>query len=165
MPMRVRAAVLRTIHNGWCTDRRLRQVHRRRPCWLCGTPEGDDMAHYARCPASRRLWQFMTPGTPIPTSFLETWIGTIPLPRFTYRLAMLHCYAIYRTVHALRRHTGVPILNTDRSLRQALYAGIRGQARWQRYFGLSPVDKKANLVPADANRKRRKQTTGSTSTT
>jgi hypothetical protein len=122
------------------------------------------MAHYARCPAARRLWHFMTPGTPSPHSFLETWIGTIPLPRFTYRLAMLHCYAIYRTVHALRRHTGPPILDTDRSLRQAVYAGIRGHARWHRHFGLSPDAKRAHLVPAGTTRKRRKGAAGPIST-
>jgi hypothetical protein len=158
MPMRVRAAVLRTIHNGWCTDRRLRQAHRRRNCWLCGLGEGDDMAHYALCPTAPRLWQFMSPGATPPQSFLELWIGSTPLPRFTHRLAMLHCYAVYRTVHALRRHTGPMIQDTGRSLRQAVYAGIRGNALWRRHFGLSPTGKRANLVPGGKPRKRRKNT-------
>jgi hypothetical protein len=105
---------------------------------------------------TKQLWHYMTPTAAMPDTFLDSWTGAIPLPRFHHKLAMFHCYAVYRTVHALRMRSGPHILDIGRALRQAIYAGIRGHPQWRRHFGLPPQAKSTNVITTTSARKRRR---------
>ena len=53
MPPRIGSAVFSTLWNRWTTQRRFQK---RGPCLLaCGSPDGDSIEHYSRCPVTKRL--------------------------------------------------------------------------------------------------------------
>jgi hypothetical protein len=144
VPPRVLAGVIAALHNRWCTDRRLRQQHRARPCLLCGSPEGDSLEHYACCSQSKRLARRL--GLPTPTSLLPMWLGLEVLTPPLRSGAAVCCYAVMRTVHALRAQ---PLrqrpLAIHRVLWQAVHDACRGHAvlgrRWTSRLlaGAAPV--------------------------
>jgi hypothetical protein len=127
-PPRVQAAVISTILNRWCTDRRLRQGQTPRPCLLCGLLESDDMRHYAGCMKVRRLFQRMAGGD-LPGHLLGHWLGQHPGTLATQTRHAITCYATYRAVHTLRMTTRRTPVDTDRLLWQMVYEATKGSAR------------------------------------
>ena len=129
VPPRVHVAVLRTLFNGWVTQRRFQRDAAGFCRFRCGG--NDAIEHYLRCPvvhdfARRRLRLDIPMDSRWPVMLFEcvppNLIGQSSLPT---RLALLH-YCIYRAVNMIRHNSGLPLAELPHLLGQALTEGVRG---------------------------------------
>ena len=130
---RVQAAVLRTLFNGWPTERRWQ---RSGDCLLgCACPsQADSIEHYLRCPIVRAT---MAPRLRLHWQPAEAWTfllfadvpqGIADEPATWARVAIA-VYAIYRTVQAARNTRPLDAAAAHRALRQATFEATRGHTR------------------------------------
>ena len=133
VPPRVRAAVLRTMFNGWTTKRRF-QTYAHCVFGCRDWTDEDSLEHYARCPfmhdiRRRKLNLHISPWS-------KAYFLTLHLPPGTdsdtnLTKAALLVYAIYRTFNFLSRHQSS---NTDHRTMwditsQHLYEGTIGHKK------------------------------------
>ena len=135
-PPRVRAALLSTAFNRWCTDRRF-QVSNGRGCVLgCSQGQEDSIEHYCCCRVVRDA----------AASFLKLHLGEAPLGAFIgveglhgqrqqatvpSRVALL-VYAVYRGTQVAHGQGGVTAAVARDLLDQLIREGAAGHQRAER---------------------------------
>jgi hypothetical protein len=132
VPPRVVAALLRTLWNGWTTERRMqRAVHDGKGC-IFGCEAADSIEHYASCSTvasfarrSLRLPHMPTPPEQL-ADFLILDVSNPEANKALLTRKALRVAAVYH-VHNWRRHyTGSDPAMTTEALLQALRAAVAG---------------------------------------
>ena len=138
-PPRVCAAALRTIFNGWCTERR----HQRCGgvgdiCYLgCGKEGCDSIEHYCRCPLGleilRQRLNIILPGQDALAFFVLA--HSAQEVDDVLALGSLYIYAVYVTTNYYRHHGLRDRSHIKECLKQHIIQGCEGHAGLMSRFG------------------------------
>jgi hypothetical protein len=138
VPPRVCSAALRTIFNGWCTDRRFQGKGPQHSCVLgCSPDAADSIEHYCRCPITKDLFSKKLRIELHPAKALSYFaIATKEQEEDEIlALSMLGVYAVYMcTNHYRYNPTHINSQHALQFLGQCLIQGCQGQKWLTRIF-------------------------------
>ena len=131
-PPRVCAAALRTLFNGWCTERRFQRIGSAADqCWLgCGEGGHDSIEHYCRCPLGidvlREKLNIFVPRR----DAMQLWMLGHAAQESDDILALgaLFVYGVYMTTNYYRHHGYHNTNQIKECLKQHIIQGCQGHA-------------------------------------
>ena len=148
VPPRVSAAVLRTMFNGWTSDKRFQKSsHCKLGCH--GFMDEDCIEHYSICPTVVQFARsFLNLGvqnfTPGVGDFVTLGLNRGTLEDSTLALKAILVYSVYRTSDMYRRKGAATQEDATQALQQFAKEAVRGHPRAQRALCCSYMQQRYN---------------------